>query len=74
MTHGPRVGRTDAERNCISNVRPEGLGHGEAAFRLHWLLEQAFLRGLSGVSLKDESDRPWTLPRRRGWPIEGSPV
>jgi ethanolamine ammonia-lyase small subunit len=57
MTHGPRVGRTDAERNCISNVRPEGLGHGEAAFRLHWLLEQAFLRGLSGVSLKDESDR-----------------
>lgn len=56
LTFAPRIGRSDAERNCISNVRPGGLGHAEAAFRLHWLLSQAFRIGLSGVSLKDESD------------------
>ena len=27
ITWDPRPGRTDAERNCISNVRPEGLGY-----------------------------------------------
>lgn len=56
LTHGPRVGRHDAERNCISNVRPEGLGYKAAAFKLAWLLRQSLLRGLSGVALKDESD------------------
>ncbi len=56
LTHAPRIGRTDAERNCISNVRPGGLSFDEAAFRLHWLLSQALARGLSGVALKDESD------------------
>lgn len=56
LTWSPRVGRTDAERNCISNVRPEGLGYDEAALRLTWLLQQARARGLSGVALKDETD------------------
>ncbi|MCS5959726.1 ethanolamine ammonia-lyase light chain EutC [Klebsiella pneumoniae subsp. pneumoniae] len=45
-------------RNCISNIRPEGLSHDAAAFKLAWLLEQAFLRRLTGVGLKDESDNP----------------
>lgn len=56
LTHDPRVGRHDAERNCISNVRPEGLGYAAAAFRLAWLVRQALRLGLSGVELKDESE------------------
>lgn len=57
VTFDPRPSRTDAERNCISNVRKAGLSHDLAAARLHWLLTQAFVRGLTGVTLKDESDR-----------------
>ncbi len=57
VTFGPKPGRSDAERNCISNVRPAGLSHDLAAFKLNWLLSQAFSRGLTGVNLKDESDR-----------------
>lgn len=56
VTFDPKVGRSDAERNCISNVRPAGLSHDLAAFKLNWLLTQAFSRGLTGVGLKDESD------------------
>ena len=56
LTHGPRPGRADAERNCISNVRPAGLGYGPAAFKLGWLLAEALRLGLTGVGLKDESD------------------
>jgi ethanolamine ammonia-lyase small subunit len=56
LTHGPRIGRSDAERNCISNVRPEGLGYGAAARKLAYLLNRARELGLSGVDLKDESD------------------
>lgn len=58
MTWGPHTKRMESERNCISNVRPEGLAHPQAAFKLAWLLEQAFQRQLSGVNLKDESDNP----------------
>ncbi|XAH25617.1 ethanolamine ammonia-lyase subunit EutC [Xylophilus sp. GW821-FHT01B05] len=56
LTHGPRRGRHDAERNCISNVRPEGLSYLSAARKLAWLLRQSQRLGLSGVALKDESD------------------
>ncbi|KQO88942.1 ethanolamine ammonia-lyase subunit EutC [Methylorubrum extorquens] len=57
VTFDPKPGRSDAERNCISNVRPAGLSFELAAFKLNWLLTQAFSRGLTGVNLKDESDR-----------------
>ncbi|NEU12123.1 ethanolamine ammonia-lyase subunit EutC [Methylobacterium sp. BTF04] len=55
LTLNPRVGRSDAERNCISNVRPAGLSHDLAAYKLDWLLHQAFARGITGVNLKDGS-------------------
>ena len=55
MTWGPAPGLTDAARNCISNVRPAGLGYAQAALRLHYLLGEARRRGLSGVQLKDET-------------------
>ncbi|WP_043708131.1 ethanolamine ammonia-lyase light chain EutC, partial [Methylorubrum extorquens] len=57
VTFDPKPGCSDAERNCISNVRPAGLSFELAAFKLNWLLTQAFSRGLTGVNLKDESDR-----------------
>jgi ethanolamine ammonia-lyase small subunit len=58
LTWKPERKRLESERNCISNIRPEGLSHTAAAFKLAWLLEQAFVRRLTGVKLKDESDNP----------------
>jgi ethanolamine ammonia-lyase small subunit len=55
LTYAPRMGRTDAERNCVSNIRPEGLGYEAAARRIDWLAAAALARGLTGVALKDES-------------------
>jgi ethanolamine ammonia-lyase small subunit len=55
VTYDPRPGRTDAERNCISNVRPAGLAYAGAARRLDWLATAALARGLTGVGLKDET-------------------
>ena len=56
LTWHPQVGRSDAERNCISNVRPEGLQPARAAARLWWLCQAARQLGLTGVGLKDRSD------------------
>jgi len=55
LTWSPRPGRTDAERNCVSNIRPEGLGTAAAAERLASLALEAARRRLSGVALKDDS-------------------
>ncbi|KAB8065970.1 ethanolamine ammonia-lyase subunit EutC [Janthinobacterium violaceinigrum] len=55
LTWAPKVGLLDEHRNCISNVRPQGLAYAPAAYRLHYLLAQAFRRQLSGVDLKDET-------------------
>lgn len=56
ITYGPRVGRQDSERNCISNVRPEGLNYPAAARKTYWLLNEALRLRLSGIGLKDQSD------------------
>jgi len=55
LTFAPRPGRTDAERNCVSNIRPEGLGYDAAARRIDWLAAAALARGVTGVAVKDES-------------------
>jgi ethanolamine ammonia-lyase small subunit len=56
MTLNPRVGLTDEARNCISNVRREGLDYESAAHKLFYLMSEARKRGLSGVHLKDEAE------------------
>jgi ethanolamine ammonia-lyase small subunit len=56
LTWAPRVGRLDAERNCISNIRPQGLSYADAARRLTWLAREASRLQLTGVGLKDGSD------------------
>jgi ethanolamine ammonia-lyase small subunit len=56
LTYAPKVGCSDAQRNCISNVRPEGLSYAAAAHKLHYLLTHARRLALTGVGLKDDSD------------------
>lgn len=56
LTHLPQPGRTDADRNCISNIHPpDGLGYAEAARVAVGLVEGAIALGRSGVDLKDTS-------------------
>ena len=62
MTWQPRVGMTDERRNCISNVRPEGLGYTEAAARLAWLVNESRRLGTSGVAVKMGSGPPYLTP------------
>jgi ethanolamine ammonia-lyase small subunit len=63
LTWNPAQNTSDADRNCISNIRPEGLTYREAAHRLHHLLDRMRTLRHSGVALKDESDRPPALDR-----------
>jgi ethanolamine ammonia-lyase small subunit len=58
LTWDPRPGRTDAERNCISNIRAEGLSYELAAHKLHFLMQEARVRKLSGVHLKEAAVLP----------------
>src|SRR5258706_10816524 len=79
---GPRT--TDAERNCISNIRPAGIAPADAAPRLAHLLATMPARGLSGVGLKDETEgraQPAPISRfpppcgeREGWGALKVPV
>lgn len=55
VTWEPRAGRTDAERNCISNIRAEGLSWAAAAAQLGFYLSEARQRRLTGVALKLEA-------------------
>jgi ethanolamine ammonia-lyase small subunit len=55
LTWQPHAATTDAERNCISNIRPEGIDYETAAFRLTHLIRAMHARRMSGVALKDDS-------------------
>jgi ethanolamine ammonia-lyase small subunit len=53
LTWNPHIGRTDAERNCISNIHGQGLSYAEAAHKLAFLTHEAKRRKLTGVALKE---------------------
>ncbi|GFK92997.1 Ethanolamine ammonia-lyase light chain [Fundidesulfovibrio magnetotacticus] len=63
LTYAPRRGLTDAARNCISNIRPDGLPHARAAMTLDHLLAKALALGFSGVDLKDDLALDGPAPR-----------
>ncbi|PJZ48207.1 ethanolamine ammonia-lyase subunit EutC [Leptospira saintgironsiae] len=54
LTFDPKLGKTDESRNCISNIRPDGLDFQEASLKTAYLLSESLKRGISGVDLKDE--------------------
>ena len=56
LTWAPRPGCADAQRNCVSNIRPAGLAPPDAARKIAWLLRAARQLGATGVALKDLSD------------------
>jgi len=56
MTYDPKNGTTDERRNCISNVRQDGLSYSAACSKLLYLVDESFKRRISGVNLKDEQD------------------
>ena len=58
LTFGPRIGLTDAERNCVSNIHGAGLSYDEAAFKIAWLVREGLARQRTGIALKDESGEP----------------
>jgi ethanolamine ammonia-lyase small subunit len=61
LTWQPGNGTSDADRNCISNIRPAGVGYADATFTLLYLLLAMRARRLSAVKLKNTSDRPLSV-------------
>jgi ethanolamine ammonia-lyase small subunit len=57
LTYKPHAGTTDADRNCISNIRPEGLPYADAAFKIAAMLSAMRAGRVSGVRLKDDTVR-----------------
>jgi ethanolamine ammonia-lyase small subunit len=67
LTWRPNARTSDADRNCISNIRPDGIGYDDAAFKLSHLLQAIRGARVSGVRLKDDSDG-LLLEQRRSAP------
>ena len=55
FTWAPRSGLADSQRNCVSNIRAQGLSATDAADKVAWLMAAARRLGASGVARKDES-------------------
>jgi len=55
MTWGPTRGAKESSRNCISNIRPQGLNYQDATLKAYYLLRESLKLKLSGVNLKDRS-------------------
>lgn len=53
ITYSPQPSLTDESRNCVSNIRPQGLGYKQAADKINYLIQQALQLKISGVLLKD---------------------
>ena len=62
LTYAPCAGRTDAQRNCISNIHADGVSYAVAADKLVWLMTQALRLSLTGIGLKE--DAPLATERR----------
>jgi ethanolamine ammonia-lyase small subunit len=60
ITWAPGAATSDADRNCVSNIRPQGLAPEAAAVKIAWLLAQMRTQKLSGVALKDLTGQPPT--------------
>jgi ethanolamine ammonia-lyase small subunit len=56
LTYAPQLGRSDAERNCISNIHATGLSCSAAAAKILYLMRRARTLKISGVPLKDDSN------------------
>lgn len=69
VTWGPKLGTTDAERNCVSNIRTEGMGYAEAAEAIAWYLNMGRTRGRTGVGLA-APENPQRLPGAGGLRFE----
>jgi ethanolamine ammonia-lyase small subunit len=67
LTFAPRIGCSDAERNCVSNIHGAGLTCDQAAFKVAWLIREGLKRQVTGVALKDESGD--ATPQRIAKPV-----
>jgi ethanolamine ammonia-lyase small subunit len=56
ITYDPQIGLTDESRNCISNIRPEGLQYKAAVDKMLYLVKEAFRLKLSGTGLKENNN------------------
>ncbi|MCK9685086.1 ethanolamine ammonia-lyase subunit EutC [Scleromatobacter humisilvae] len=70
LTWAPKVGCIDSQRNCVSNIRPQGLPLAEAAARIAWLVRESQRRRLTGIELKDDSE----MPAVGGYPTPEPPL
>ena len=58
LTWNPLPGRSNAERNCVSNIRPQGLSYAAAAFKILHLMRASRAGKVSGIALKDNALLP----------------
>lgn len=65
LTWKPVTGTPDSRRNCVSNIRPDGLEIADGAFKIAWLVREALKRELTGIDLKEESAAELAAPSTR---------